>query len=174
MVTPRVLYDYNQKPFAFYCNEKDTDSFIVGSIASVNADEVIMQLLSPEGKCDGLCYCTLRSVYRIEWDSQYLYALQKRSTLRKTPEKLIRQTSPWRCFLDYAFENKLKMQVRSTSYEHTHHGILASFTSDYIVIQAAGQSGNAVETLQIYRSDIILMTCELDSKQEVFDAHGWR
>ncbi len=65
------------KLLAVYCNETDTNTFIVGKVLAADQDYIMLSLFAPDGSRDGFCLCAWERIFCIETDSRYLIDLGK-------------------------------------------------------------------------------------------------
>lgn len=65
------------KRISIYTNMQDTNKFHYGTIVAVNAEEIAIKMISPNGNYDGVIVMSTDLVYRIEVDSKYDIKMKK-------------------------------------------------------------------------------------------------
>lgn len=60
-----------EKFVSIYTNYADSDRFCYGKILSVNEEEILLYLISPNGEYDGLSVRNTNDVFRVEYGGEY-------------------------------------------------------------------------------------------------------
>lgn len=75
----RILYELraSQKMVSIYTNYQETNKFHYGVIIALNEKEVAIQMVSPDGECDGIIVMDVENVIRVEEGGQYAEKMKK-------------------------------------------------------------------------------------------------
>lgn len=60
-----------RKFVSIYTNSADSDRFCYGKVLSVNEEEILLYLISPDGEYDGLSVKNTNSIFRVEYGGEY-------------------------------------------------------------------------------------------------------
>lgn len=96
-----------KKNVAIYTNIHNTSKFIFGRILAVNEDDIVIDMISPDGKFDGILATKIDKIYRIELDGQYAEKMKKLCPKDRSYSEIIFETNDLKYdLLSYAFESK--------------------------------------------------------------------
>ncbi len=143
------------KLLAVYCNETDTNTFIVGKVLTADQDGIMLSLFAPDGSRDGFCLCAWERIFCIETDSRYLIDLEK-----CLPECQTWDGNPWDLFLDYARTHQRIIQLEDFQGKRIMFGIPVSYTQDTLAIRRVCLDGRQGEIYRLKRKNIAMMICD--------------
>lgn len=149
---------------AIYCNKQSTDNFLVGQILTSDSQDLLLSLISPDSCVDGFCLCSVKSIFRIEQDSQYLRDM-KTSLCSITPHRF--ESNPWDAILEYAEEHKFVIQIKGFSGKRIILGIPVRHSKDMVAIHRVYSDGTQGNILRINRDKIALLVCNSNTEQEL-------
>lgn len=149
---------------AIYCNKQSTDSFLVGRILASDPGYLLLFLLSPDSRVDGLCLCSTKIIFCIEQSSQYLHAMNQ--SLCSTNIQLS-ESSPWDGFLVYAEECRFVIQIKYFSRKRSMFGIPVGHSNSMVSIHRVHSDGTYGKVLQIDRDKIEMLVCNSSTEQEL-------
>lgn len=163
MYLPSEVLD-SRDLIAFYCNKQSTENFLVGQVLTSDSEYLLFSLISPDSSVDGLCFCSVKIIFRIEQDSQYLRDMKK-SLCSITTQ--LSESNPWDAFLVYAEEHKFVTQIKGFSGGRIMFGIPVGHSKDMITIHQVYSDGTLGKVRQINRNRIALLVCNSNTEQEL-------
>lgn len=149
---------------AVYCNTQATENFLVGNILALDAEYLVLSLLSPEMSEDGICLCATKAIYRIEQNSRYLLDLKKKAGPIRN---LHLGGDPWNNFWEYVQENKLVAQVKGFPGKRILFGISVGHTDEAVAMRRVCLDCVHEKTTRVTRNRIALVVCNSDTEREL-------
>ena len=156
------ILDINHSLVAIYRNQLSTNSFYVGKISAFNSYHAAISLVSPEGKPDGVCVCTLNSIYRIELFSNYLNSLEV-----AIPDLYTFSSEILEDILTYAQNNQYVTDFRDNTNKRIMFGIPISCSGDYVTVQRVRCNGTLGAVYKINKHHISLVECNSETEQQL-------
>ena len=142
---------------AVYCNQNNTEKFLVGEIQDLNSEYLLLSLISPDASADGLCLCSANAIYRIELDSQYLRRLGRHTSLTTNQHS---GNDPWEEFWTFTERKKLLTKITGFSGKQIICGIPVSHTKETVLIQKVHPNTTEGKHFNIRRKKVALAACE--------------
>lgn len=147
---------------AVYCNCQSTDRFLVGKVISSDSCYIVLSLVSPKGKSDGICLCSTSSIYRIETNSQYLERLAFGSI---SLEKNFFSPCIWDSFWENAEKSQWVTQIKGISGKRIMFGVPICHTPEYVVFRCISTTGKKGKIRCMNRRLISIATCNSKSEK---------
>ena len=165
-----IIYQDNQYSstlLSLYCNKEKTDRFLVANLVSWDDEFLLLSLLSPVSlgcRFDGLCLCSVKQIFRVEVDSQYLLDIKS----QMLPfEMEISKMPPWEHFLITAQKSKTVVQFRNLAGKRIMFGTPITHSDRSVTIRRIYSDGTYGKIYQIDRNKIGMMVYASETEQKI-------
>ena len=148
-----------------YINVQHPDRFLVGYPKPYD-NGVILSLISPDGRGDGISYCAWKNIYCMEWESEYLNQYQKKK------EKILDiefdgSIPGHNAFLNFAQENHLLVQFANPDSQRNLFGFIQSYTEKEISVERVFLNGTAKKNIHLSRNKFTFMCMDSETEKDL-------
>lgn len=147
-----------------YINVRHPDRFLVGYPYPYD-DGVILNLISPDGRADGISYCAWKNIYCMEWESEYLNQYRKEDKFSDI--EFDGSCSGYTALLKYAKENHLLVQFMNPDSQRNLFGFIQSFTEKEIYVERVFLNGTTKMKTRLSRSKFTFMCIDSETEKDL-------
>lgn len=156
----------NNKVASFYFDKENNEKHLTGYICYYNESEFLVAHITPRGEYDGFILNKIDNVYRIDYDSEYEFKIQKLYKLKEQshPEIRFNEEEILYTLLDFAFKNNHLVTVELQNDQVT--GEVNRY-DDYICLNVVNDYGKDDGISIIEIDEIITFSCDTDREQDL-------